>query len=132
MMSAALLQRPFAGRVAIPGERATDIRRADRPVVAKRELHPERLVEVVDVAHPEIDQRRGAQIDDDEIGLASGRYRADLAVEVERRRRALCREPPGARWRQRMALQMRDVARRLHRAQHREAGAGTEIRRERD
>ena len=40
-----------------------------------------------DMAHPEFDQRRRSEVDDDEIRLATGCNRADVPVDVERFRR---------------------------------------------
>ena len=49
------------GGVAVPCEPARDIRRANRAIVAERQLHGERLVDVFDITHAEVDERRRAR-----------------------------------------------------------------------
>src|SRR6476619_1268417 len=103
--------------IAIPGESTCDVRRTYRPVVAKRELHGERVVDGVDIPHAKVDQRRRAQVDDDEISVTTGLDRTNAVAEIQRLRSAARREPPRAGRRQRMTAELRHFARSLHRAQ---------------
>ena len=79
-------------------------------------------------AHPVLDHRRAREVEHDDVGLAARRERADARRRGRNARRAAGgREPPRVRRRQRLAAQLRDLARRLHRAQHRQAGAAADV-----
>src|SRR5690242_12398024 len=88
--------------VAIPCKTSGNIRRTNRTVIAECQLHGERLVDVVDVAHAKLDQRRRVQIDHDKVSLAFWRNGADSITDIERFGSPARREPPCRRWRKRM------------------------------
>jgi hypothetical protein len=86
-------------------------------LVAEYQLDEELLFEVATRAHPELDQRRRAQVEHDEVCLAAGRERPDRVFEIERLRGAARREVPEERGRERRAAELRDFAGGLHRGE---------------
>ena len=118
--------------VAIVGEAAGDVGCAHRAFVAQCHLHEQCLGQVAAMPHPAGNQRRGLEVEHDDVGLHAGRNAADAVIEIERVRATACREVERLRRGERLTVELRDFVCLMHRGEHRKTRPAADVGGERD